>query len=273
MTNFNQLSDFHLHCNFSSDSETAPEDMIKQAVKLGLENICFTDHNDYDYPPENGEILFLLDFDSYFQEINRLREKYKDIINIYIGVEQGLQPHLGERVDKYDSLHLLDFIIGSTHIVDGNDPYYPSFWEERSPKECIIQYFENIYKSICCCNNFDVYGHIDYIIRYAPKKDTNYNPFAYSDIIDAILKKLIETGKGIEINTAGLKYGLKETNPCLSIIKRYRELGGEIITTGSDAHKPEHMAYSFEVLRTLLEKGGFSYYTIFKNRKPQFIKL
>ena len=273
MTNFDGLSDYHLHCRFSSDSEAAPEDMIKQAVSLGLKHICFTDHNDFDYPPENGEILFQLNFDSYFEEISMLREKYNNIIDINIGVEQGLQPHLSERTDKYDSLQQLDFIIGSTHIVDGADPYYPSFWQERSPKECIVQYFENIYKCVCCCNNFDVYGHLDYIIRYAPEKDTNYNPSAYSDIIDEILKKLIDNGKGIEINTAGLKYGLKEANPCLSIIRRYRELGGEIITTGSDAHRPADMAYSFEVLSSLLEKGGFSYYTIFRNRKPYFIKL
>lgn len=273
MTAFQQLSDYHLHCCFSSDSEASPESMIEQAVRLGLSHICFTDHNDYDYPPENGKIVFQLDFENYIQKINFLREKYKNSLNIYIGVEQGLQPHLTEKVNSYDAFHQLDFIIGSTHIVDGADPYYEDFWKDRSPKQSITEYFENIYKSICVCSNFDVYGHLDYIVRYAPGKDSEYDPLSYSDILDTILKKLIENGKGIEINTAGIKYGLKETNPCLAIIRRYRELGGEIITIGSDAHKPEHIAYGFERIRPLLENSGFSYYTIFKERKPIFINL
>lgn len=84
--------------------------------------------------------------------------------------------------------------------------------------------------------------HLDYVVRYAPKKDADYQPADYTDLLDMILKKLIENGKGIEINTAGLRYGLKEANPCCFILKRYRELGGEILTTGSDAHKPRNMA-------------------------------
>lgn len=273
MAAFHQLSDYHLHCCFSSDSEASPESMIQQAIRLGLSHICFTDHNDYDYPPENGEILFQLDFKNYFEAITALKDKYSASLDIHIGVEQGLQPHLAEKVNSYDALNQLDFIIGSTHIVDGADPYYQTFWENRSPSTSITQYFENIYKSICTCSNFDVYGHLDYIVRYAPGKDSEYNPLLYSDILDAILKKLIENGKGIEINTAGLRYGLKEANPCLAIIRRYQELGGEIITIGSDAHKPEQIAYCFEKIPELLAYGGFSYYTIFKNRTPEFIRL
>ena len=182
-------------------------------------------------------------------------------------------PHLCEQINNYDPAHRLDFIIGSTHLVDGSDPYYPSFWEHHSPKESICTYFENIYKSICCCDNFDVYGHLDYVVRYAPKKDADYQPADYKDLLDMILKKLIENGKGIEINTAGLRYGLKEANPCCFILKRYRELGGEILTTGSDAHKPQDMAFAFDIIVDLLKDCGFSYYTLFHQRKPEFIRL
>ncbi len=273
MQGFENLSDCHLHCHFSSDSEASPESMIDNAVRLGLSHICFTDHNDYDYPKEDGKTVFLLDLDAYLEKISVLKKIYKDKINVRIGVEQGLQPHLCEQINNYDPAHRLDFIIGSTHLVDGSDPYYPSFWEHHSPKESICTYFENIYKSICCCDNFDVYGHLDYVVRYAPKKDADYQPADYTDLLDMILKKLIENGKGIEINTAGLRYGLKEANPCCFILKRYRELGGEILTTGSDAHKPQDMAFAFDIIVDLLKDCGFSYYTLFHQRKPEFIRL
>ena len=77
----------------------------------------------------------MLDLDAYLEKISVLKKIYKDKINVRIGVEQGLQPHLCERINNYDPAHRLDFIIGSTHLVDGSDPYYPSFWEHHSPKE------------------------------------------------------------------------------------------------------------------------------------------
>ena len=91
--------------------------------------------------------------------------------------------------------------------------------------------------------------------------------------IDEILKTLILKNIGLECNTAGFKYGLGFPNPHMDILKRYRELGGEIITVGSDGHKPEHLAYDFHKVPDILKEAGFSYYTIFKERKPEFIKL
>lgn len=273
MNNFSKLSDWHLHTNFSSDSDTSPKQVIDRAIQLNLKSICFTDHNDFDYPLENGEIVFNLDFNSYIDSLARLKEEYSDKIKIFIGVEQGLMPSVAERVNNYDSDKQLDFIIGSSHLVYGNDPYYEDFWDNISVKEAISKYYESIIDSIKTCHNFDVYGHLDYIIRYAPDKDNNYNWKDYYDYFETILKRLIQEGKGIEINTAGLKSGLKNPNPCIDIVKLYRQLGGEIITTGSDAHKPEHIAYSFDIIENMLKDSGFNYYTIFEKRKPAFIKL
>lgn len=270
---YSRLSDYHLHTSFSSDSENPPKNVIRQAVKLGLKSICFTDHNDFDYPPENGEVMFILDYNRYIDTITSLKEKYSHIIDISIGMEQGLMPSVASRVNEYDKDSVLDFIIGSSHLIYGEDPYYDTFWKHISAKEGITRYYQGIIDSLKVCSNFDVYGHLDYIIRYAPGKDTSYNWKDYSDYIDTILRMLIEKGKGIEINTAGLKYGLKNPNPCPDIIKRYHELGGEIITTGSDAHKTEHIGYRFDIIYDILTQAGFKYYTIFKKRKPEFIRL
>jgi histidinol-phosphatase (PHP family) len=269
----NNLSDFHIHSYFSSDSDARPEDIINTAINAGLKRICFTDHNDYDYPLEDGKVMFLLDFEKYVKEISKLRDEYAKKIDIYIGVEQGLQAYLSERIDNYDNNNVLDFIIGSSHLVHGNDPYHKEYWDNLSVRESILTYFESIVENIKACNNFDVYGHLDYIIRYAPNQDRDYNWLDYYDIIDEILKALINRGKGIEVNTAGLKYGLKEPNPCHNIVKRYKELGGEIITIGSDAHKAEHIAYDFNIMRDYLYNAGFKYYTIFSKRQPQFLSI
>ena len=122
------LPDFHLHTKFSSDSDASPEDIINKALQMKLSSICFTDHNDFDWPLDNGEILFDLDFDSYIDYMKNLQTKYASSIPIYIGVEQGLAATCSERVDSYDPEHKLDFIIGSSHLVYGKDPYEKEFW-------------------------------------------------------------------------------------------------------------------------------------------------
>ena len=135
------------------------------------------------------------------------------------------------------------------------------------------EYFESILENISAYDGFDVYGHIDYIVRYGPNKNREYSYGRYKDILDEILKKLISMGKGIELNTGGYHYGLGEPNPCTAVIRRYRELGGEIITIGADAHTPDKIACAFDKAASVLEACGFRYYTIFKDRKPEFISL
>ncbi len=265
------LSDFHTHSLFSSDSSAKPEEIINAAAAKGLASICFTEHNDYDYPPENGQVMFNLDFDGYYNYIDAMRSSaLGKPVSIYIGVEQGLSVPAADRINAYDPDKKLDFIIGSSHLVDGGDPYYPEFWNNRSAKAAILSYFESIYNNIQVCHNFDVYGHLDYVVRYAPDKDAAYNWLDYYDLLDSILKQLIQAGKGIEVNTSGLKSGLTYPNPCLGILKRYRELGGEILTIGSDAHEPKYIGYSFDTIPALLSEAGFRYYTTFSKRAPVF---
>ena len=267
------LYDMHMHCNFSSDSKATPESMIQKAIECGLKGIYFTDHNDYDYPPENGKVMFHLDFERYIEKLLKLKAQYHNIINIYLGVEQGLSVTSSDIINAFDSDRTLDFIIGSSHLVDGADPYYPDFWEKRSTKDAITSYFESIISNIKACNNYDVYGHLDYVVRYAPDKDNSYNWEDYKELIDNILTSLITQGKGIEINTSSLTKGLHSTNPCSGIIRRYKELGGEIITIGSDAHCPANIASEFDKAKDILTDAGFKYYTHFIERTPHFIKL
>ena len=267
--------DYHIHTHFSGDSKALPENTIKQAIMLGLKSICITEHHDMDFPDEPNP--FELDADTYLKEYEALKEKYRDLIDIRTGVELGLQPHLGARLKQYTDSYPFDFIIGSTHLVANKDPYYPEFWKTDSHSALLRLYLEETLSNIRSFDCFDVYGHLDYIIRYCPGKDSHSELLdlysLYPDMFDEILKTLINKGKGIEVNTGGLKNSLPNPNPHPNILRRYRELGGEIITCGSDGHTPEAIAYSFNILPQLLTECGFKYVTIFKNRKPEWIKL
>ena len=228
------LADYHLHTSFSSDSESPMEEMIRHAVSLGLKTICFTEHHDIDYPVNPDGFDFLLDLPSYKEEIFKMKEHYQDQIEINYGVELGLMPTTLDQCAAFVKDEPFDFIIGSTHIVDFMDPYDAIYFETYPARLGLAHYF---------------------------------------DLLDAILRMIIENGKGIEVNTAGLKYGMSDPNPHHEIIKRYMELGGEIITIGSDGHCPKHMAYDFYKLPEFLSNLGIRYYTVFRDKKPEFIKL
>lgn len=268
-------ADFHIHTFFSTDSDAAPEDIISEAAKKGLKTICFTDHMDCEWPYNNKEFIF--NPDEYFSTLLPIKDKYKGIVDVRIGMELGLREEasLYEKLNPYyKSLGSLpfDFIIGSTHLVDYDDPYYDRFWEGKDTYERILRYYEATLFNASSYDDFDVYGHLDYISRYIPE-GYHFEETRFMDICIEILKTLVSKGKGIEINTKSLSKGGKRTNPDATLLSIYRQLGGEIITVGSDAHHHELIGTGFNYVRDLLEKTGFKYYTVFRNRKPEFIAL
>lgn len=265
--------DCHMHSSFSGDCAAPMEDMIRKAMENGLTGICFTEHLDPDYPPVPEEIDFSLDLPAYEKEFSRLRDQYKGRMELRFGVELGLQPQLEDYFRELLKNYPFDFVIGSSHVVHGSDPYYPDYFQGRKEFHCYMEYFESILENLSCFSEMDVYGHLDYIVRYGPNQNREYSYGRYQDILDEILRTLIRKGCGLEVNTGGYHYGLGEPNPSAAILRRYRRLGGEIVTVGADAHKPEHIGFAFRQAAELLRECGFSYYTVFKNRKPEFLPL
>ncbi|WP_122642591.1 histidinol-phosphatase HisJ family protein [Luxibacter massiliensis] len=268
-------SDFHMHTDFSSDSDASARQMIEAAIQKGLKTVCITDHNDADYPfhEEMGVSAFAFDLGEYFKVLGQLKEEYRDKIDVRIGIEIGLQPHLGAYCKELVNQYPFDFVIGSIHVVHGQDPYYGEIFEGRTDEEVYRETFEATLENVEAVHDFDVLGHIDYVVRYGMGQARDYSYQKYKDEIDAVLKKLISEGKGIEMNMAGFKYGLGFCHPHPDVIRRYRELGGEIITVGADGHRPEHIAYNFKEASGILKGCGFKYYTEFKGRKPDFKQL
>ena len=280
MTGYNLPGDTHMHTAFSTDSGASVRSMLDAAVKKGLHAVCITDHMDIDYPPQEGEephpegqIPFQFDPEEYFRTLCSIKEEYEDRLDVRIGIEFGLQPHLGEKCREMVNAYPFDFVIGSVHLIRGYDPYYGKIFEERPDADAYREAFEETLKCLENVEDFDVLGHLDYVVRYGKHKAEEYSYKAFSDEIDAVLRKLISMGKGLEMNMGGIKYGLGFPNPHPDVLRRYRELGGEIVTVGADAHRPEHVGYAFEQAGEILKSCGFRYYAEYKGRKPVFLKL
>lgn len=264
------MFDFHMHTDFSPDSSMTMVEAIETAIKKKLQIICFTDHVDYDYDGENSE--FVINYTDYFQHIEGLRERYKNKIMIRTGVEFGLQPHLADRYTKDMQKSPFDFIIGSIHSVAKTDLYTGSFFNKRNQREAYEDYYRDMRSIIDNFQGYSVIGHLDVIKRYGAF-DVILPFESYRDIVEDILITLIEKGKGIELNTSGIRYKLGDYHPSEDIIKLYHSLGGEIITIGSDAHSPQQIAFDFDNALEFLRKVGFKYVTTFSELKPEFHRI
>jgi histidinol-phosphatase (PHP family) len=245
------------------------ESYILPAIEKNLEGICFTDHVDIDYP--GTSIQFDLDYLKYTNEVKKLKDKYRDKLEILIGIEFGMQPHILEDDKSYFQDKSFDYILGSIHAADKKELYGDDFTHAKSNHLGILDYFNDM---IFCVKNFDSYnnlGHLDAISRYVTKG--SFLASKYMEYIEEVLRIVIQKGKGIELNTSGKRYSLPHFHPEPSIIKLYKQLGGEIITLGSDSHSPSTLGFGFEEAQTILQGSGFKYYTIYRSGKPEFIKL
>lgn len=265
------LADQHMHTCFSFDSKASPEDMIKSAIEKGLRFISITDH--YDMKCLDYEEDGIFDAEEYFKTLLPLKEKYQDRLQINIGIELGLQSDYADFFSNLLKKYPFEFIIGSTHVIEKRDPAFGYDFKYHSDQQVYQKYLEEEYKNIKSFKNFHVLGHLDYVIRYGNKMQESFCYDYHKEIIDLILKELIDTERGIEINTAGIKYGLKHPHPGRKILERYKALGGDILTIGSDAHDPSRIGNEFVTASRYAKDCGFKYYTIFRGGNREFYQL
>lgn len=269
-------ADYHMHTHHSGDSDAPMEDMIKSAIDRGLSSICITEHQDLDYPDiyDVPADKFTLDTDAYQKELFYYKEKYSDRINIQFGVEIGMQPQIVSENRDYVHSYPFDFIIASEHLVDKEDPYYPVFWDTVSHESAYNRFFDQTYENLTLFDDYDVLGHLDYINRYEPGEKNTYSYGLYKEKIDRILRHIIAHDKGLDLNTKVLSSNPQGmTNPHPDVLSRYRELGGRIITFGSDAHSPQNVGCGFERAREIALSCGFTEYFTFEKRTPTAHRL
>ncbi|MBZ4665092.1 histidinol-phosphatase HisJ family protein [Mahella sp.] len=265
------MYDYHIHSNFSTDSNMTMDQACRQSIALGLKEIAFTDHLDIDYP--NFDDQFMIDFSLYTEQYNAVRVKYAPRLKVIKGIEIGLQPHTLRQSLEIASSYEFDYIIASTHVVDKLDLHNGDFCRGKTKEQAYRRYLEDMYDCIKSFPIFNVLGHIDLIRRYGDYDDKSMKYGDYADILNVILKWLIENGKGIEINTSGFRYNLNSTMPTPEFVRRYKELGGEILTIGSDAHSIDYIAYNFDLAYDIAREAGFKYVTTFEQQQPSFKKI
>jgi histidinol-phosphatase (PHP family) len=263
------MYDYHTHTDFSDDSSTPINEMLEGAIARGLREIAITDHYDPDYPDPN--FPFEVDFEAYHRALLDAQDLYGSRIRLVKGLEIGIQH--GSTLSKCAQAagaFPYDFLIGSFHCFDGVDLYTAPYHE--MPRNAILPaYYRYVRRCLSEYMEFDVLGHLNVIDRYL-----SYEPDykAVESEIDDILRLLSQNGKGLEINTSSYRYGMGgRTHPSLEILRRYRTLGGDVLTIGSDAHRPEDLAGNFREAVEMAEAAGFRYFTVFKDRKPRMVPL
>ena len=282
------LADYHVHTYYSDDSEYPMEEVVRDAIRLGLDEICFTDHVDYgikrdwDDPkgipyrqggPGEPEKIALanVDYPRYAAEINSLKEKYKDRISIKMGMEFGMQRHTIPRYETLFAQYPFDFIILSVHQVDDQEFWTQDFQRGKTQEEYNLRYYEEILALVRQYHNYSVLGHLDLISRY--DKQGEYPFENVKPVVTEILKQVIADGNGIEVNTSSHRYQLRDLTPSREILRLYRSLGGTILTIGSDSHKREHLgAYVKETQEELL-RLGFQKFCTYDRMVPLWQKL
>ncbi len=261
------MFDYHLHSKVSFDSSCAPDDIVLAAEKAGLKEICFTDHYDFnDIYKDKRDLFTIEDYRAAYDFITS--QKLKIRRGVELGITTWNQKEISCLLNSYD----FDFVIGSVHYAGGYDPYYKEFWAHNDADTAFEKYLLQSLECVKNQNDFDVLGHLNYVCKseHNPTKKPLYYK-DYRDICDEILKTLAQNGKGIEINTSGVDR-VGDFLPSVDFIKRFRELGGEIVTVGSDAHDDsrvgQHIAEALEIA-----KDVFGYVCTFEKRKAIFHKL
>ena len=275
------FADYHVHSAYSDDSEYPLEQVIRDAVAMGMDEICLTDHVDYGIKvdwDEEGEIPYYgsrprmnVDYPRYMAQLHELQQRYGDRIRIKIGLEFGMQTHTIPRYRALFARYPLDFVILSIHQVDDQEFWTQDFQRGRTQQEYHERYYEELLAVMQEYKDYSVLGHLDSITRY--DKQGVYPFGRVRPIVEQILRRAIEDGKGIEVNTSSYRYGLSDTTPSVEILKLYRELGGTILTIGSDSHAPAYLGTHITETRALLRELGFRQFCTFDRMQPVFHSL
>ncbi len=260
--------DYHIHTIHSGDGKGTIYEACESAIKKGLKEIAITEHFeptsiDKSYKFYNPLICK--------DEVINANEIFKGKLKIKMGVELG-QPHFFlETSNSILKATSFDYIIGSAHKLPGDTDVSHVDYKAISIEDACQMYINQI-KQLVTTADFDCVGHLDLIKRYSTKTyNTRITLMVQYELLKEVLKLIISKGKGIEINTSGLRQAPRETMPGVDVLKLYRELGGEILTIGSDAHRAVDVAEGIDTAIENAIQAGFKYLTVFNERKPEWV--
>lgn len=272
-------ADYHVHSNFSDDSTYAPALVARDAYQQGLEAICFTDHVDYGvkpdagetpwrYDPDNGKGVTNVNYARYFPALDSLRDLWKGRLFIGTGLEFGVQRHTIPAFEQVLSRwgDSLDFVLLSIHQVGDQEFWNGDYQKGRTQAQIHEAYYDEMLAVIEAFSGWDSLAHMDLIRRYDP-----FGPYPFEatrDYVAPILEQLIAQDKALELNTSSWRYHLDDLQPSTPLLKLYRDLGGTLITLGSDSHKPEHLGAHLDQAQQALRDLGFKSFVTYQRHVP-----
>jgi histidinol-phosphatase (PHP family) len=269
---YSNIADCHNHSNNSPDGVNTVHEMAVAAETLGLRYYTLTDHCECNSFIEDG---YIKSYKNAYREMSEERLKISKGMTYLAGIELGQATQNTDVAEKVISSFDYDFVIGSLHNLKQNKDFYFWSWSEfdveKETENALNRYFDEL-EELTSWNKFDSLAHITYPLRYIPGgKDYDINKI--SDRCRTIFKMLINNGKALEINTSGLRQNMGTTLPGPKLLRIYKELGGELITIGSDAHNTQDLGSGISEGMNILEDCGFKYYTVYIKRKPTMVKI
>lgn len=267
------LFDSHTHSDNSPDGNHSVTFICEKAADNGLMGIAITDHCEIStYESDSYQLRML---QSVF-EARKAQLFFAGRLTITAGIELGQPLFDTTLARRATELQNYDIVLGSVHIVRGGEDYYLVDYSQLSKGECrelLDKYFNEVYETVKW-GGFDVLAHLTYPLRYLTGSlGIEYDLAPHEEALRAILKALAKGGKGLEINTSGLYGSYGRTMPERDVIKLFSELGGEIVTLGSDAHRAEHVGGGIERGMELLKSCGFSRFAFYKKRAPRMLDI
>ena len=267
---FKNYVDMHTHTNNSFDGNYPIEELCEAAIEKGIKILAFTDHVEMDYFVEKG---FDKDAANSYADIIRAKEMVKDRIEICTGVERGEPTYDIAASEALINSRDYDFVIGSIHNLRKTDDFCELKYEGLDIDALLRTYFEEL-KRLADCAKVDTFAHLTYPLRYiVGENKIPVDMSKYQKDVDEILSLLASKDKALEINTSGLRQPIGITMPDESIVRRFRELGGKMITVGSDTHFTALMGAGIEQGMLLANKCGFDSVYIFRKRQPVEIEI
>lgn len=269
---FKNIIDLHTHTDNSFDGHHSTMFLCETACMKGIRALAFTDHLEMDaFYRDNFDRTAI---QAYF-EVAKAKSAFSGKLIICNGAELGQAVYDLPVTEKLLSTMNYDIVIGSIHnLPNVQDFYYMDFSDESIDYYALLDDYFNWELKLAQWGGFDTLAHLTYPLRYIVG---NYGKpvdmTRYSEIIDEILVTLIRSGKSLEINTAGLRQPIGVTSPDESIVRRYKQLGGEMITVGSDAHFAEHLGAGIEQGYELALRCGFDKIALYQNRTPTLVPI
>lgn len=260
--------DLHIHTFFSKDSKELPENYVKSGIERGLSYLGFSDHIDLD--PFDKDFGYY-NYDQARGSFLALNEKYESSINLLFGLEVTYQSTLEESVINSIQGKPYDYLIGSIHRIDGftvSGPHGTGFFVGLDEITAYMKYFAELEKMVEM-NYFDIIGHFDVIKRYGKNYYGSFRANKYREVIEKILRKALDRGMVLEINSSGFRQDLNEPYPSPDILSMYAEVGGREVVLGSDSHSTKHFGVLLrESVTSALSVSDFEV-VVYNNRRKE----